>query len=373
MNKKIKIAYLITGLNVGGAEANLRDLAAGLDPDSFESIVISTLPPGRIGDEMRRKGIRVFDVSGSFKYDPRMIVRLVRVLRNERPDILHTQLFHADILGRIVRMAAPIPVLISSIQNMTFGGRLRELILAATSRMNDKWIAVSRVVLQNAAAKHIARYDDSVIIHNAVDIDYYGKPLDREGVRRELGITTRAKILVATGRLIPQKGFHDLLRAMHILESQEPGGYHLFILGEGPLRKSLEDRIAHLGLGGSVTLVGSTPNVRDYLKSADAFVMASHWEGGPVALVEAMAANVLFISTPIGAVPEFLIDGENGFQVPIGDPQALAETIRRIETISPHQKLSMTQASARIAREMFSKEVMIGNHQDFYRALRSHT
>ena len=74
-NRKIKIAYLITGLNVGGAEANLRDLAAGLDKDDFDVVIISTLPVGRIGSEMLAKGVRVVDISGAFKYDVRMFFR----------------------------------------------------------------------------------------------------------------------------------------------------------------------------------------------------------------------------------------------------------------------------------------------------------
>ena len=95
--------------------------------------------------------------------------------------------------------------------------------------------------------------------------------------------------------------------------------------------------------------------------------MSSHWEGCQVALVEAMAAGVLFVSTPVGAVPEFLSEGVNGFGAPIGNPAALAEKIMKAASIQPDLRSRITDNAYEIVKKMFSSETIIAQYERFYR------
>ncbi len=116
MSEKLRIAFLITDLDTGGAERNLATLAAGLDRARFDVAVASLMPPGPIGDELAAKGVEVTDLRMTNRANVFAFCRLVRWLKQTRPDILHTWLFHANVLGRLAAKLAGVPRVVSSIR-----------------------------------------------------------------------------------------------------------------------------------------------------------------------------------------------------------------------------------------------------------------
>ncbi len=352
--KKIKIIHVITQLGIGGAESTVRDLVLRLDPDRFESIVVTVLPKKEIAYQIEQGGVQVISLDAN-KYNPFIIWKLVTILKREKPDIVHTQLFHADILGRIAAKIARVPKVISTLQNVTFGGWIREIVLVLTRRAVDKHIAVAQVVLDHAIKSGIAKKEKSSVIYNGVDATSFQSAGHK--------VNNKTKIIVSTGRVVKQKGFEYLIQAMELLPNTQ-----LIILGEGIERKNLERLQARLPTG-CVILAGSVLNVREYLQAADAFVMSSLWEGFSVALIEAGAMGLPVIATPVGIAPELIVDKKNGLIVPVKNAQAIAGAITKLFSLPEESCKNMGAQLRQDILEKFSVERMVSEYERAYEEL----
>ncbi len=368
-SKKIKIIHLITGLGIGGAEAALRDLVLGIDKDQFESVVVSIQPKREIADQIEPAGIRVIYLNGvpsnGFGF-----FTLIKVVRDEMPNILHTQLFHADMMGRLVGFMMRVPKIISTLQNVTFGGRLREWLLMLTRGMVDEYVAVSKIVLDHTIKLGIARKEKSHVIYNAVDVEKYKPVENRVELRNKLGIDVTKKIIVSTGRLIEQKGFPYLMEAMQSLYVEKNiHDIQLIILGEGPDRFQLEHIQKSLPKD-LVVLAGAVLNVVEYLQVADIFVMSSVWEGCSVALIEAGAVGLPVVATPVGVAPELIIDNRNGILIPIQDARALAQALYRLLILSPEDRQIFGTHLRNSVTKRFSADTMIHDYEKLFKELK---
>lgn len=165
------------------------------------------------------------------------------------------------------------------------------------------------------------------IVHNAIRPDW-GKdartPDEAAALRSALGIPKDRPVILSVGRLSAEKDHRTLLESMRCLEA------HLVVVGEGPERARIEERIRVLDLGRSVTLTGQQPSAEPYYGIADIAVLSSRTEGSPNALLEAMAAGVPVVATAVGGVPEMVSDGESALLVEPGNAQVLAEAIARL-------------------------------------------
>lgn len=363
--KKIKIIHLITGLGIGGAEAALRDLVLGIDRDRFESVVVSIQSKREIADQIEPAGIRVIYLNGvpsnGFGF-----FSLIKVLRDEKPDMLHTQLFHADIMGRLVGFMMRVPKIISTLQNVTFGGRLREWLLVLTRGMVDEYVAVSKIVLDHTIKLGIARKEKSHVIYNAVDVEKYKPVENRAELRNKLGIDVTKKIIVSTGRLIEQKGFPYLMEAMRSLYTEKRmQDIQLIILGEGCDRSQLE-HIQKSFPKDLVVLAGAVLNVVEYLQAADIFVMSSVWEGCSVALIEAGAVGLPVVATPVGVAPELIVDSHNGILVPIRDTDALVHALYRLLTMSEQDRGVLGKSLHHDVMKRFSATTMVHDYETLF-------
>lgn len=364
-SKKIKIIHLITGLGIGGAEAALRDLVLGIDRDRFESVVVSIQSKREIADQIEPAGIRVIYLNGAIG-NGFGFLKLIAVLRNEKPDVLHTQLFHADIMGRLAGFIARVPKNISTLQNVTFGGKLREWLLVLTRGLVDEHVAVSNIVLDHTAKLGIARKEKSHVIYNAVNVEKYKPTSHREELRNKLGLDVTKKIIVSTGRLIEQKGFPYLMEAMQSLYVEKNiHDIQLIILGEGPDRFQLE-HIQKSFPKDLVVLAGAVLNVVEYLQAADIFVMSSVWEGCSVALIEAGAVGLPVVATPVGVAPELIVDNHNGILIPIQDTRALAQALYRLLILSPEDRQVFGTHLRNSVTKRFSADTMIHDYEKLF-------
>jgi glycosyltransferase involved in cell wall biosynthesis len=360
---KIKIMYLITGLNVGGAELVLLRLAKGLDKKRFETFVYSILPIGKVGERMQQEGIRVESLGVRMKYDFRALFRLIAKLRTERPDILHTFLFHSNLIGRIAGRIAHVPIIISSIRNEYFGGFFRERLLKWT----DSLCTITTIVSQRAAERmrrlQIVSAEKIKVIYNGVDTDKFVK-INSQEARKNLGIKG-GPVFVSVGSLTEQKGYPYLFEALANLKGEYPD-LVLLVIGEGPERQALEKNVRTLKLENAIRFLGVRENVVDYLNAADIFILASLWEGLPNVVIEAMACEVLVIATNVGGVSEIIDDGVNGFLVPSRDAMALAQKIRYALELSDVRRREIGAAARKKVVEHFSLETMISAYVELY-------
>lgn len=191
------------------------------------------------------------------------------------------------------------------------------------------------------------------VLHNAIS-PQWSDGLRSEAARaiRQKLVKSGEKLILAVGRLSPEKGHKDLLEAVRLLSSRQAGlPFRLVLVGDGPERANLE-RIAQ-DLEDRVVLAGHTSDVRPYYGAADLLVLPSHSEGSPNVLLEAMAAGLPILGTAVGGVPEIVEDGRTALLAPPHDPEALANGIKHLLE-EPERTASLGQAAAEHVRAHYS-------------------
>lgn len=310
----LNLSILVTSTDRGGTPTRLRDLALELTARGWAVEVISVLPSGVVAAELRSRGVPVvnLEMTSSRRLLP-ALRKLRRHLREHRPDVLQTALYHANVLGRVASRGLGIAV-VSGYQSVDDDMPwARRVIDRSTAPRAQRHIAVSQAVADRIAER--AR-----IPRDRIDVIPIGKavtdPVDATGARKRLGIPAEAKVVGFVGRLHPVKDLPTLLQAVRLV----PSDPWLVAVGDGPDRPLLE------GLS-RVVAVGEQADVTPYLSAVDVFVLPSRWEGMPGALVEAMALGLPVVATRVGGVPEVITDGVDGLLVEPGDVTSMAAAI----------------------------------------------
>lgn len=282
---------------------------------------------------------------GSLKRVDRALPWLVGLIRRERYDLVHTHLAFGNLYGRVAAYCHGTPV------TTTYHDSDYELEVLRASPGFAKWkrnaylladritsfagrqvVAVSRFVAESIC-RHVGYARKSVdVIYNGVPPSAWAEITLEEKLarRRDLRLDPAARLIVQVGRLSPQKGQTHTLEVAQALRHLP--NVQWLLVGDGPLRPSLEATIARMGLGTRVTLVGGRADVRSFLAAADLFLFPSLHEGLGIAVLEAMAAALPVIAYEAGPLPEIIDHGTTGVLVPPGNVAALARAVD--ETLS---------------------------------------
>lgn len=371
----MRVVLLIDSLMPGGAERSLAELTPPLMQRGLDVRFMVLRGEGSLVQELTMAGVTV-DVLGRTGRVHWMRSAESR-LRSLRPDLVHTTLFDADIVGRVASRLAGVPV-VSGLVNTPYGpeyfqefGRWRPKVRAAhladmaTARMVRRFRAVSESVKEAYVRGLRLRPELVEVIPEGRDPARLGRRTDarRSAVRASLNVGD-AVVVLAVGRQDPQKGFDVLLRALPSLVQGAPN-VQVLIAGR-PGRSSPQLEAMCADLGGRVRLLGHRGDVADLMCAADVLVLPSRREGIPGVLQEAMALETPIVASDIGPVREAVGDPSLAELVPVGDPEALAQAVLRVladpASISP-------RTSA--ARERFLAEFDISAIADrmvrFYR------
>jgi glycosyltransferase involved in cell wall biosynthesis len=298
------------------------------------------MPPKAYVEDLEAAGIPVFSLNIRRKLpDPWPVLRLARIIRKWQPDVVHSYMVHANLLARIVRFLAPIPVLICSARSIDEGGRFREVLYRLTDPLCDLTTQVSqagleRYVRMGAVPRHKIRY-----IPNGVDTERFKPNLeDRLKVRKELGV--EGFVWLAVGRFDPPKDYPNMLQAFARVVHKHSNTI-LLIAGDGPLRKTMENLARELGIEKRTKFLGIRRDIPQLMNAADAYVMSSSREGMPNVLLEASATGLPIVATDVGGNREIVLDGVTGFLVPPRNPEALARAMLRIMDLSDEERKEM--------------------------------
>lgn len=362
----MNIMILTTGLAYGGAETQLVRLALRLKARGWDLSVISMTPPRAYVEELEAAGIPVYSLKIRRKIlDPRPILGLVRLIRSQQPDIVHSFMVHANLLARLVRPLAPVPVLICSARNTDEGGRFRELLYRLTDPLCDITTQVSqsgmeRYVQIGAVPKSKIRY-----IPNGIDADRFcPDPEVRKRMREELGLGDTF-VWLAVGRFDPQKDYPNMLRAFSHVIKMNPNTL-LIIVGDGPLRPAMEELAQDLSLKDCVRFLGIRRDMPEVMNAADGYVISSSWEGMANVLLEASATGLPIVATDVGGNCEVVEDGETGFLVPSEDPGALAGAMLNLMGLSEEERRRMGEAGRGYIDATYSMDRMVDMWVDLY-------
>ena len=362
-----RVLFLATGLNRGGAETQLLCLARELVFRGWELSVVSMISGGALDGELEDAGIRVSSLGMRRGIpDPRAVFRLVRILRQERTAILHTHMVHSNLLGRVTRLFAQVPVVISTAHSITEGARWRELAYRITDPLADLTTIVS-----NAAAARYIRIGavperKLKTVPNGVQLEaFMPNPENRAKLRADLGVGHQF-VWLAVGRLDTPKDYPNLLAATAQLRNEH---HVLLIAGDGPLRQPIELLAAELGISEKVRFLGIRKDIPQLMAAADAYVMSSAWEGLPMVLLEAAASALPIVSTAVGGNSEIVHDEVNGFLVPANNSEALADAMQRMEHLPAEPRLSMGLAGRDHVAKHYSLSAVVDQWEEIYHSL----
>ena len=366
---KTRVCYLITELNVGGAEKVVQRLALSLPRDRYEVLAACLFDPGAVADEIRAAGVPVVDLGMRGKSDLRAALRLYGLLRRRDIQILHAHMFHANLLASLVGWIANVPVVIATRHTVEMGGAAREWVNCVTVALCDAMVVVSNQVHEVQLRQPWIDPTKLVVIPNGVPVETATccSPESTQALRQEWGIDADVLVVGTVARLGPEKGHAYLLEAVaevlkQVLQTR------LLLVGDGPMRSQLEDRAKALGVADSIVFAGLRHDVQTILSLFDLFVLPSLWEGLPMAVLEAMAAGLPVVATAVGGTPEVVVDGVTGLLVPPRDPHALAEAILRLLR-DPDLRKRMGGAGRERVAAHFSVEQMVQRTEKLYEHL----
>lgn len=359
--------FIVTGLNRGGAEIQVFYLAKGLRDRGWSAEVVSMLEGGTIVDDFRQAGIPLHQLGIRRGVpDPRAILRLRNIIRNFRPDIVHSHMVHANLLARITRLVCPMPVLISTAHNMTEGRRWTEIAYRVTDSIGDL-----TTIICNAAAERYVRVgsvpsERLKVVVNGLPVEQFRPDVNsRAQIRRQLGIREEF-VWLAVGRFEPPKDYANLINAIAQVRSNPS---LLLIAGDGPLRPDIEKLASDLKVSDRIRFLGIRKDISALMGAADGYVMSSAWEGLPMALLEAAASGLPIVATNVGGNAEVVRDGVSGYLVPPSDPQMLALTLKKMELMSPLVRTSMGLAGRDFVAAHYSISSVLDEWESIYRAL----
>ena len=321
----MRILHLHKITGISGSERHLLSLLPALRERGVDARFLGLDVPdtdaARFYSELAAAGVPFEQVRCTFDVNPRMAVEVVRAVRRVKPDLLHSHLVHGDIYGSIASTATGVPLVSSRHNDDRYLLGPFRYVDRAFSRRARKIIAISEAVRGFLERAGLPR-DKLVTVHYGLDSL---PPAPSEVTPLELGIGPDVPLLLAIGRLIPQKDHATLLRAFAAVRVDHPDAV-LAILGSGPLEEETRRLASDLHLDDGLLLPGRL-ETRDWLERADVFVHTSLWEGFGIVLLEAMIAGLPVVATRVSAVPEIVVDGRTGALVDPGDATALSAAL----------------------------------------------
>ena len=372
----IKVIHVITGLDVGGAEMMLYQLLAHMDRTRFDAEVISLTDIGLVGEKIQALGVpvRALGMSRSGLPSPWLIPRLALWLRQARPSLVQTWMYHADLLGTAsARFAGRPPV----IWNIQYGGFDKQrdkkrtvLVASACARLSHRGptCIVSCSVTAKKAHAELGYANEKIkVIPNAANTAaFHPNEQARREVRQELGIDDSVPLIGMVGRFDPQKDHHNFVHAAIRLHQNRPDVQYLLcglnVTWQNPslagwVPGALRDRFHLLGRRQDIARLGAALDIGS--------LSSAYGEGFPMALNELMACGIPCAATDVGDCA--LLIGETGRIVPPQNPQALADAWQELAGMDRKERDSLGQAARQRVETHFSITQIAIQYEALYR------
>jgi len=366
---KLKILFLITSLAYGGAETQLVNLATRLKGRGWDVRVVSMLPPQAFIDELQQAGIPLATLNMRRGVaDPRAVFRLLKILREWKPDIVHSHMIHANLLARITRIFYKVPVLVSTAHSISEGRRWREIAYKLTDSLADITTNVSRAAVERYIRVGAAPEGKIIFMPNGVDtLRFRPDQTLRRTLRDDLGVNGKF-VWLAVGRFEAAKDYPNMLQAFKTVVETIQNTMLLFA-GQGTLLEDIKKLAIDLGLTKNVRFLGMRRDVPELMNAADAFVLSSQWEGFGLVIAEAMACQLPVVATDSGGPREILNGGKLGFLVPTKDPKALATAMIKMMNLPELERKAMGRAGRAYIEANYSLERVVDQWENLYKEL----
>ena len=360
----IPVVQVLYSLEIGGAEKLALTIGAHLERKRFRPAICALDRDGPLSEELMRYGIP-YHVLWRKGIEAGVLARLYRCFRQERARVVHTHQFPQLLFSCLPARAYGARIVHTEHEFYTYrdNARARRLfkpLLRFCSALTVVGPEIERYYIDELGVPP----QRIRVIANAVDIAQFNTSARESRIR--LGLAAEDLVFGIVGRLEREKDHGTLLRAFRRLADQRPAT-RLLIVGEGSLRRELEDSTRSLGLERNVTFLGMRSDIPELLAAFDVFVLSSVHEGVPLSVVEAMGAGKPVIATDVGGLRLLVKHSVNGLLVPPSDPAAFEAAMSTLAA-NPELRQSMGARSGQIARESFSVSNMINQYQEIYEA-----
>jgi glycosyltransferase involved in cell wall biosynthesis len=347
----VRVLHLHKLTGVSGSEGHLLALLPALRARGVDARFLGLDVPGsdapRFYAALDELGVPHRSVRCGPDVSPRLARDVIRAVRAERPDLVHTHLVHADVYGAIAGVRAHAALVSTKHNDDPFrSGKGRYLERLLTRR-------AARVLCITEALAHFNR-DVVGLPGEKLRVVHYGldSPPEPWGPRGGPDLAPETPVLVAVCRLVRQKGVDVAVEAFALVRERHPAA-QLVVLGEGPLRDELTALAARRGVDDAVSFPGRVGDIAWWLRRARVVVHPARWEGFGLALLEAMLCERPIVATRVSSIPEIVAEGETGLLVPPDDPTALAEAVGALLD-DPARASAMGEAGRLRARAEFS-------------------
>lgn len=387
----MKITHVITRLVVGGAQENTLATINGLrQKPGVEVNLISgpTIgPEGSLENEARK----IFSGSRPSTFDPRLTIvpelvrpvhplkdflalrKLEKILRAQKPDLVHTHSGKAGILGRLAARRAGVPIIIHHIHGPSFGnfqGALANFIFTAAERraakVTDHFFCSADAMTKIYLAAGIGKPEMFTRIFSGFNLEPFLNATNDLALRKKLGLDKNHFIIGKIGRLFKLKGHADLLAAFTKILPQVPHA-RLLLVGDGALRSEIENQIHALGLDGKVIFTGLVPpaEVARYVGIMDCLAHLSYREALSRALPQALAAGKPVVTYDFDGADEICLENETGFLIRTGDIETAAQKLLHLAN-DPALRKKFGECGRQFVKETFSVEKMVDHQYNIY-------
>jgi glycosyltransferase involved in cell wall biosynthesis len=361
MSSSPKVLILDLSKHYGGSNSRILSLMTRAAPGM---VALAGLKSGAITKQAMQLGLPVHIVSGH-KADPRLLFRLVQVIRQEGYNVLDSQNIQSKFWANLAALLTK-TALVSTLNSWyahehsttLVKGRLYTSLELVTNQNLDLYITVSekdRQMLLNSGIDA----DAIELIYNTIELDIAAISGDNVLLKKQFNLPPESIVFTGVGRLVPQKGFDILIEAFQKVASQIPQ-VHCLIIGEGEDKEKLSGQIRASGLENRIHLVGyqDRQNVLSIVKASDIFVMPSRYEGTPIALLEAAALARPILATCAGGIPELVTHEQHAYLVPTHDPAALAQGFVRLAQNRNYAQMLGENAQRRVS-ERFNPQTQL--------------
>jgi glycosyltransferase involved in cell wall biosynthesis len=326
-----RVLWLAKGLGRGGAEQLLATGAVHLDRTRFEVEVAYVLPhKDALVEQLQSSGVPVHCLGGPAGGGAAWVLRLRRLLRDGRFDVVHTHMPVPAVAARL--LAGRRTALVHTEHNVWQRYRRpTRWANALTYRRNAAVVGVSEAVVDSIAAwaRPGAPSTVEVLLHGVDHRSLFLGAAARTRARAALGLAADDLVVGSVGNLTAKKDQRTLLAALALVRRRHPRA-RLVLVGTGPLERELRDETTRLGLDDAVMMTGMRDDVPALLPGFDVFCLSSRHEGLPISLLEAMGSEVAAVCTDVGGIAQALRPEVDGLLVPAGDPLALAGALDRV-------------------------------------------
>lgn len=368
--ERLRVLHVVPRLGLGGTEHGVLKVLAGLGDEQFEHRICAVRGMDASFVDGMNVTVRTCSVGSAKAGFQFPLFRLMRIMKEFRPHIVHTRNFGALEAICAARLAR-VPVAIHSehgyeLEILRGLPIRRRMLCRALFPMADAVFAVTRELCLYHSRQSWLPAGAFRTIHNGVNTERFApRRTDAAEIRNQLGIPAERFVIGSVGRLVPIKDHWTLLRAVEVVLRRRKD-VHVLLVGDGPERAKLQEYVAASPeLTGHVTFFGASDRIPELMNAMQVFVLPSICEGMSNTILEAMATGLPLVVTRAGGNPELVVDGSIGFLFPPSDVQALAKHLMMLAE-SPDIRRSFGEGARLRAVEQFSLERMIRSYRDLY-------